>query len=179
MMVHLKEKSTDFAVDLSRVRRVETKDRDSVPLPFREKGKWLCASTSAAPVISIPIRLSSDGWRSYFNQDAIVTVPDNSSRLQTLLDALRMRRDFCNGGLACAVVWVSSTCLLLVLSLSTSTTAGMSSILFFFLALHYLLLVNLSSPFAQTQSINKQIEQLRENIFPKLAFRFAQQRISH
>lgn len=34
-----------------------------------------------------------------------------------------MRRDFCNGGLACAVVWVSSTCLLLVLSLSSSITA--------------------------------------------------------
>ncbi|KAG7202635.1 hypothetical protein KM043_009815 [Ampulex compressa] len=33
-----------------------------------------------------------------------------------------MRRDFCNGGLACAVVWVSSTCLLL-LSLSSSITA--------------------------------------------------------
>ncbi|CAK9822433.1 NID1 [Anthophora retusa] len=33
-----------------------------------------------------------------------------------------MRRDFCNGGLACAVVWVSSTCWLL-LSLSSSVTA--------------------------------------------------------
>ncbi|CAD1479691.1 unnamed protein product, partial [Heterotrigona itama] len=38
------------------------------------------------------------------------------------LDALRMRRDFCNGGLACAVVWVSSTCWLL-LSLSSPVTA--------------------------------------------------------
>ncbi|XP_014468026.1 PREDICTED: cysteine-rich motor neuron 1 protein [Dinoponera quadriceps] len=39
-----------------------------------------------------------------------------------------MRRDFCNGGLACAVVvWVSSTCLL-VLSLSSSVTAAEPSL---------------------------------------------------
>lgn len=45
-----------------------------------------------------------------------------------------MRRDFCNGGLACAVVWVSSTCWLL-LSLSSSVTAGTS--IFFLRRLFY------------------------------------------
>lgn len=51
-----------------------------------------------------------------------------SGRLKKSLDALRMRRDFCNGGLACAVVWVSSTCWLL-LSFSSSVTAGTSTFL--------------------------------------------------
>ncbi|XP_014613206.1 PREDICTED: uncharacterized protein LOC106791790 isoform X2 [Polistes canadensis] len=37
-----------------------------------------------------------------------------------------MQRDLCNGGFACAVVWVSSTCLLLLLSLSSSVGAESS-----------------------------------------------------
>jgi len=40
-MVHLKEKSTDFAVDLSRVRRVETKDRDFRSAPVSWEGKMI------------------------------------------------------------------------------------------------------------------------------------------